>query len=213
MNNITVIDYGLNNLLSVQRALEKCGANVTISSDPKFIVESTKVVFPGIGAYPDGMNALKDLNLDSAIKTYALSGKPLLAICLGMEMLFDQSNEFRVTRGLGLISGDVVPVPGKTVDNKKLKVPHIGWSELEPTASYPKWNGTILSDIKAQESAYFVHSYMAVPKLQENLLATVKYGGNQLAAVVIQENIIGCQFHPEKSGEVGLRILKKFCDD
>jgi glutamine amidotransferase len=210
---VTIIDYGVGNLLSVQRGLEKCGASVTISSDPKVLLSSERVVFPGVGAFPDGMNALNTLNLNSVIKDFVQTGRPLLAICLGMELLFDESTEFSLTSGLALISGRVVPVPSLSPQGEKLKIPHIGWAELETTKTYQNWDKTVLSDIKPFESAYFVHSYMAVPKYEENLVSTVSYGGNNLAAVVQKDNITGCQFHPEKSGEVGLRILSRFCND
>jgi glutamine amidotransferase len=130
-----------------------------------------------------------------------------------MELLFDVSTEFSLTSGLELISGRVIPVPSLTPNGEKLKIPHIGWAELETTATHPNWDLTILSEVKPGESAYFVHSFMAVPKYEENLVSTVSYGGNKLAAVVKKNNVTGCQFHPEKSGEVGLRILKSFCDD
>lgn len=210
---VTIIDYGVGNLLSVQRGLEKCGASVLISSDPKVILGSERVVFPGVGAFPDGMGALKTLNLISVIKEFAQTERPLLAICLGMELLFDESTEFSLTSGLELISGRVIPVPSSTPKGEKLKIPHIGWAELETTDTHPNWDLTILSEVKPGESAYFVHSFMAVPKYEENLVSTVSYGGNKLAAVVKKNNVTGCQFHPEKSGEVGLRILKRFCDD
>ena len=210
---VTIIDYGVGNLLSVQRGLEKCGASVTISSDPKVLLSSERVVFPGVGAFPDGMKALNTLNLNSVIKDFVQTGRPLLAICLGMELLFDESTEFSLTSGLALISGRVVPVPSLSPQGEKLKIPHIGWAELETTKTHQNWDKTVLSDVKPFESAYFVHSYMAVPKYEENLVSTVSYGGNNLAAVVQKDNITGCQFHPEKSGEVGLRILSRFCND
>jgi glutamine amidotransferase len=210
---VTIIDYGVGNLLSVQRGLEKCGASVTISSDPKVLLSSERVVFPGVGAFPDGMNALNTLNLNSVIKDFVQTGRPLLAICLGMELLFDESTEFSLTSGLALISGRVVPVPSLSPQGEKLKIPHIGWADLKTTKTHQNWDKTVLSDIKPFESAYFVHSYMAVPKYEENLVSTVSYGGNNLAAVVQKDNITGCQFHPEKSGEVGLRILSRFCND
>jgi glutamine amidotransferase len=210
---VTIIDYGVGNLLSVQRGLEKCGAHVTISSDPKIILSSERVVFPGVGAFPDGMNALKTLNLISVIKDFVLTERPLLAICLGMELLFDDSNEFSLTPGLSLIPGRVVPVPSLTPNGEQLKIPHIGWAELETTKTHPNWDKTMLSEIKPGESVYFVHSFMAVPKNEQNLLSTVSYGGNNLAAVVQKNNVTGCQFHPEKSGEVGLRILNRFCHE
>jgi glutamine amidotransferase len=210
---VTIIDYGVGNLLSVQRGLEKCGASVTISSDPKVLLRSERVVFPGVGAFPDGMKALNTLNLNSVIKDFVQTGRPLLAICLGMELLFDESTEFSLTSGLALISGRVVPVPSLSPQGEKLKIPHTGWAELETTKTHQNWDKTVLSDVKPFESAYFVHSYMAIPKYEENLVSTVSYGGNNLAAVVQKENITGCQFHPEKSGEVGLRILSRFCND
>ena len=212
-SKVTVIDYGVGNLLSVQRGLEKCGAEVSISSDPREILNSTKVVFPGVGAFPDGMKALENLKLIPIIKEFVASKRPLLAICLGMELLFDESNEFSDTSGLGLISGKVVPIPNTGTDGIKLKIPHIGWAELQTTKKYPNWKNTVLSDINENESTYFVHSYMAVPEFEENLLSTVSYGGNRVAAVVKKDNLIGCQFHPEKSGNVGLRILNRFCND
>jgi glutamine amidotransferase len=212
-NKVTIIDYGVGNLLSVQRGLEKCESSVTISSDPKVILRSDRVVFPGVGAFPDGMSALNTMNLISVIKEFAQTERPLLAICLGMELLFDESTEFSLTTGLELISGRVIPVPSSSPNGEKLKIPHIGWAELETTKTYPNWEKTILSDVRPHESAYFVHSFMAVPKYKENLVSTVSYGGNNLAAVVQKNNVIGCQFHPEKSGEVGLRILNRFCND
>jgi glutamine amidotransferase len=130
-----------------------------------------------------------------------------------MELLFDESTEFSLTSGLALISGRVVPVPSLSHQGGKLKIPHIGWAELETTKTHQNWDKTILSNVKPFESAYFVHSYMAVPKYEENLVSSVSYGGNNLAAVVQKDNITGCQFHPEKSGEVGLRILSRFCND
>jgi glutamine amidotransferase len=130
-----------------------------------------------------------------------------------MELLFDDSNEFSLTSGLALISGRVVPVPSLTPNGEQLKIPHIGWAELETTKTHPNWDKTMLSEIKPGESVYFVHSFMAVPKNEQNLVSTVSYGGNNLAAVVQKNNVTGCQFHPEKSGEVGLRILNRFCNE
>lgn len=210
---VTIIDYGVGNLLSVQRALEKSGAEVVISSDPKKILKSSKVILPGVGAFPDGMKSLEKLGLTSVIQDYAAKNLPLLAICLGMELLFEQSSEFAPTNGLNLISGKVIPVPNRTLSGDRLRIPHIGWAKLEPAYEMNSWENTALSDVRVGSYTYFVHSYMAVPESRENLLATVSYGGHKIAAVVMKDNIIGCQFHPEKSAEVGLQILNRFCND
>ncbi len=129
-----------------------------------------------------------------------------MAICLGIELLFDESYKFSVTAGFALIPEKIIPVPSTATTGEKLKIPHIGWAELETSPSYPDWQATILSEVKPLQSVYFVHSYMAVPKFEENLVSTVTYGGNSLAAVVQKNNLIGYQFHPEKSGEVGFEF-------
>jgi glutamine amidotransferase len=207
---VTIIDYGVGNLLSVQRGFEHLGAKVLVSSDPKNILDANKVVLPGVGAFPDGMNALKKLGLISVIQDIAAERKPLLGICLGMQLLLEKSEEFENTAGLGLIPGRVVPIPKVTILDQPQKIPHTGWNSLQLSKSSINWGGTLLEDNKPGDSAYFVHSFMAEPAEQANRIAVTNYGGHKITAVIVKDQITGCQFHPEKSGEVGLKILKRF---
>jgi glutamine amidotransferase len=210
MISVVVIDYGVGNLLSVNRALAHCGARVSVTSDPAEIHAADRVVLPGVGSFPDGMAALKAHDLDLVVKKVASSGTPLLGICLGMQMLFDESEEFGVTAGLGLIPGRVVTMPTLTQAGEPQKIPHIGWNELVLPAQRKSWQGTLLADVSLGEAVYFVHSYMAVPASHTYRLADCNYGGTPIAAVVSRDNVVGCQFHPEKSGEVGLAVLRSF---
>ncbi len=207
---VTIIDYGVSNLLSVKRGLEKCGANVEISSNPKEILKASKIVFPGVGAFPNAMLALEDLNLIEVMLELVELKKPILAICLGMQLLMEQSDEFKITQGLGIIPGIVTKIPKIDSDGSNLKIPHIGWSQLVKSAKEAPWSGTILEGTGNDESVYFVHSYMVEPKDEKVRVADAIYGGNRISAVIAQEQIIGCQFHPEKSGKIGLRILENF---
>jgi glutamine amidotransferase len=210
---VVVVDYGVGNLLSVQRGLEYCGADVILTSDPCVVMAAERVVLPGVGAFSNAMKALQDRGLVSAIRRLAHKRTPLLAICLGMQLLLDESEEFGISEGLGLIPGRVVPVPGLTTSGEAQKIPHIGWSGLNLAESAASWQGTLLQDNRYEEAAYFVHSYMAVPVDSKYRLADCLYGGHRISAVIARDFITGCQFHPEKSGEVGLRILKRFCGD
>jgi glutamine amidotransferase len=210
---ITVIDYGVGNLLSVQRGFEYCGAEVVLTSDPEAVVAAERVVLPGVGAFANAMQALQELGLLRAIQAVAEQRTPLLGICLGMQLLLEESEEFGFTKGLGLISGRVVPVPTATTNGELQKVPHIGWSGLIPAESRNDWSGTLLQDNRLSGAAYFVHSFMAVPTNPQHRLADCLYGGHRIAAAIARDRITGCQFHPEKSGEVGLRILRRFCVD
>lgn len=207
---VTIIDYGVGNLLSVQRGFEHCGAKVVLTSDPEVILASQKIVLPGVGAFPNAMGALKKLDLVSVIQELARLGKPLLAICLGMQLLMDESEEFGSTAGLGLIPGRVVAVPHKTTAGDSQKIPHIGWSSLQHSNLTDNWTATLLQDNLYGDAAYFVHSFMAQPSDQRNRVADAIYGGHRISAVVTKDRITGCQFHPEKSGEVGLKILRRF---
>jgi glutamine amidotransferase len=211
MPDVTVIDYGVGNLFSVRSALEHCGAAVTITSDHSTILASPRVVLPGVGAFGDAMRELQTRGLISVVQQLAEHGTALLAICLGMELLLDESEEFGVTTGLGIIPGRVVPVPAKTVSGAAQKIPHIGWSALYPSDGSQGWQGTRLENNAAGEAVYFVHSFMAVPTDPGHRVADCVYGGHRIAAVIGRGNVVGCQFHPEKSGEVGLKILRSFC--
>ena len=158
MSEVTVIDYGVGNLLSVSRALEHCGACVTITSDPAVILNSARVVLPGVGAFADGMAALQVKGLDAVVRQVAATGTPLLGICLGMQMLMDESEEFGATPGLGLIPGRVVKIPATATTGAQHKIPHIGWSDLVLPAQRDSWQSGLLTDVEPGEAVYFVHS-------------------------------------------------------
>jgi glutamine amidotransferase len=207
---VTIVDYGAGNILSVQRGLEHCGAKVTISSDPDIIMASKKIVLPGVGAFPNAMKALTQLKLVMVIQQFAQSERPLLAICLGMQLLMDESEEFEATPGLSLIPGRVIAVPSKSVSGNSQKIPHIGWSALQNSTTRKDWSGTLLENSEEGEAAYFVHSFMSEPSDEGNRVADVMYGGHRISAVISKNQITGCQFHPEKSGEFGLTVLRNF---
>lgn len=208
--DVVVIDYGVGNLLSVSRGLEHCGAAVTVTSEAEIILAATRVVLPGVGAFANGMAELARNGLDQVVLEVASHGTPLLGICLGMQMLFDQSEEFGDTPGLGLIPGKVVTVPSTTIDGGHQKVPHIGWNALQAPEGRNNWRDSLLDKTRPGDAVYFVHSYMASPSDPADLLAECYYGGQSITACVARNNVCGTQFHPEKSGEVGLRILDSF---
>ena len=208
---VVVIDYGVGNLLSVQRGLECSGAKVILSADREQILNATHVVLPGVGAFGKAMQALQQLELIATIRNVAENKVPLLGICLGMQLLLDVSEEFGLTNGLGLIPGKVVAVPCvSAADGARHKIPHIGWNELRPVDSVGSWKQTILQDTKKGDAVYFVHSFMAEPSDPAHRLSDCLYGQQKIAAVIRRDNIYGCQFHPEKSGAVGLRMLHQF---
>jgi glutamine amidotransferase len=207
---ICVIDYGVGNLLSVQRALEHCGATVTTTADKAEILASDKIVFPGVGAFGNAMRELERRDLIHAIQEVAKRNIPLLGICLGMQLLLDESLEFGNHGGIGLIPGKVVPVPHELPAGRFLKIPHIGWNGLVPSNSGRGWEGSILDGITAGDPVYFVHSFMAAPSDEQDRLAHCVYGGHNVTAAIRRGSVTGCQFHPEKSGEIGLKILRNF---
>jgi glutamine amidotransferase len=209
-HRIAVIDYGLGNLLSVQRGLERCGATVIVTSDHETILAAPKVVLPGVGAFRNAMHELHRLGLVDVVRQLARNKIPLLGICLGMQLLLDESEEFGTTAGLGLIAGRVSPLPSHTVSGDRQQIPHIGWNALYPGRMSPDWSGTILRNNTAGDAVYFVHSFMAEPTDSVHRVADCNIGGHNVSAVIGHANIMGCQFHPEKSGEIGLKILQTF---
>ena len=204
---VTIIDYGVGNLLSVSRAFEHCGAQVTVSSDLQHIENAERLVLPGVGAFKDAMLSLEKKGLAGPIKKFVLTERPFLGICLGMQMLFDSSEEFGEYSGLGFVSGKVVAISKQDIDHRPQKIPNISWCELFEKSS---WQDTILKQLDEEDAVYFVHSYEAKPLDDKNILAVYHYGGREIVAAVKQDNIYGCQFHPEKSGEVGLKIISNF---
>ena len=207
---VTVIDYGLSNLLSVRHALEHFGAQVELTGDPAAVLAAKALVLPGVGAFRDGMQGLEKLGLIEPIRQKAAQGTPLLGICLGMQMLFDQSEEFGSWQGLGLIPGQVVRIPDQAADGTHQKVPHIGWEGLLPAGRRSDFSGSILSGIQPGDECYFIHSYEAKPANDADRLADAVYGGRHVCAAVARGNVIGTQFHPEKSGPVGLAIIQGY---
>ena len=212
-NIVTIIDYGVGNLLSVQRGLEHCGARVILTADPQKILSANRVVLPGVGAFASAMDTLKEMGLVEILKELAQRKTPLLGICLGMQLLLEGSDEFGLTSGLGLIPGRVEAIPDRTLSGEIQKIPHIGWSAIQPSNEKKEWEHYLLQDNEPGEAAYFVHSFMAVPKYPEHRIADCFYGDHRIAAIIALDKIMGCQFHPEKSGEVGLKILRRFCID
>ncbi len=200
---IAIIDYGVGNLFSLSSSLRAIGFDAVVTGDAETIKKADKLILPGVGAFADAIAKLRSTGLDRQILSEVAQGKKLLGICLGMQMLFDKSYEYGVHTGLGLISGEVIPMEG-TID-PALKIPHIGWNSLDFQKDTP-----LFKYIQDGDFVYFVHSYYAAG-CQSAVIATTQYG-KPLTAAVAQENVFGCQFHPEKSGDVGLKILKAFCE-
>jgi len=200
---IAIIDYGVGNLFSLVSSLKAVGADAIITSDAEKIKNADKLILPGVGAFGDAADKLKKSGLFEIVINEANNGKPLLGICLGMQLLFEKSYEYGTHEGLGLIEGSVVPMMGRLPQN--LKIPHIGWNALHFKNESP-----IFKYLNDGDCVYFVHSFYAETEAR-NLIATTEYG-NEITAAVQKGNIYGCQFHPEKSGNVGLNILKAFCE-
>ena len=200
---IAIIDYGVGNLFSLCSSLERIGAQAVVTSDPEVIRKARKLILPGVGAFADAAQKLRHSGLDKLIKEEVSRGKEIMGICLGMQLLFEKSYEFGEHQGLGLLKGSVIPMEG-TIP-AQLKIPHIGWNALHFCKG-----SKLLRYIKDGDCVYFVHSYYA-SDCDESVIATAEYG-KELTAAVQQGNVMGCQFHPEKSGEVGLKILRAFCE-
>lgn len=194
---IAIIDYGMGNLHSVSKAVERLGYEFIITGDADTIMRADGVILPGVGAFGDAMQHLQETGLDVVTQSYAASGKPLLGICLGMQLLFEQSAEFGVHQGLGLLQGEVVRFQGD------FKIPHMGWNKLQFLQPSP-----IFHELE-EGHVYFVHSYHVLPKDASQLLATGDYNG-PVTAIVAKDNVYGMQFHPEKSGSLGMQLLQNF---
>ena len=199
---VCIIDYGVGNLYSLKSSFEKIGADIVVSNDENVISRANKIVLPGVGAFEDAANKLENSGLKNVLVKEKDKGKPILGICLGMQLLFDTSYEYGVHKGLGFIHGDVVPIANVIPD--EFKIPHIGWNALK----FEK-DSKLFKYIKNGDYVYFVHSYYA--SKCSDITAVSEYVAN-LTASVEKDNIFGCQFHPEKSGNVGLNILRAFCE-
>lgn len=208
--DVAIIDYGVGNLFSVQRAFEHCGARVLVSNEPEQLMSAPRLVLPGVGAFADGMRSLSSSGLDKVVNEFAMTGKPLLGICLGMQMLASVSEEFGFYNGLDIIPGRVSKIPDTTIDNEPHKIPHIGWEGLFKPESIDTWDKTLLHGLSEGDAIYLVHSYFMRLDDDAYRLADCKYNGRLISAVIQKENVYGTQFHPEKSGEVGLKIIRNF---
>lgn len=199
---IAVIDYGVGNLFSLCSSLKSIGAQVAVTSDPAVIEAADKVILPGVGAFGDAVKKLRDSGLYDVLRMQAAAGREIMGICLGMQLLFEKSYEYGEHEGLGLLKGEVVPMEGRIPQG--LKIPHIGWNGL-----HFRRESRLLKYVKENDCVYFVHSFYA-ENCEDSLIATAEYG-RELTAAVERGNVMGCQFHPEKSGKVGLAILRAFC--
>ena len=199
---ITIVDYGLGNLFNVVRSFERLNADITLTSDPKKLKTAEKVVLPGVGAFAAGMKGLYHYELSDAILEYAKLERPLLGICLGMQLLMESSEEHFVSPGLSMIEG----VVDKLKSNQEFKTPHIGWNRLVVKQN----SSPILKNLNDNTFMYFVHSYVVREKNKKLLVAETLYGEDKFCSVIQKNNIYGCQFHPERSGAVGLKLLENF---
>ena len=200
---VAIIDYGVGNLFSLQSSFAAIGEDAAVTADPDVIRAADRVILPGVGAFEDAARKLRESGLDQVVRAEAAAGKPLMGICLGMQMLFERSYEYGVHDGLGLLKGEIRPIAERIGEG--LKIPQMGWNALQMKKASP-----ILKYNREGDYVYFVHSYSAAD-CDESLLATVEYGA-ELTACVGLGNVFGCQFHPEKSGSVGLKILRAFCE-
>ena len=200
---IAIVDYGVGNLFSLQSSFKKIGADAVVTADEKVLNNAEKIILPGVGAFADATEKLSKSGLGEALKKQVATGKYVMGICLGMQLLFEKSFEYGEHAGLGLLKGNIVPMQGYIQEG--LKIPHIGWNALHFTREH-----FLFKYLREGDHAYFVHSYFA-KDCQESLIAEVEYD-KLLTAAVAKENVLGCQFHPEKSGDVGLNILRAFCE-
>lgn len=207
-NTIAIVDYGVGNLYNLERALRAQGANVVVSEEASVIAAADGIVLPGVGAFASGMRGLDVRGLVLVIQEAATRNVPMLGICLGAQLFLSEGREFGVHQGLGLIPGVVVPL---NVKNPGTKIPHIGWNGLSiPTADAHAWQDSILRSMQPEDQVYFVHSFVMEPRDASHCLAMTSYGGASFCSAIRSGSIVGCQFHPEKSGAVGLGILGNF---
>ena len=201
---LAIIDYGVGNLFSLKSSFAAIGVEAVVTSDPDVIASADRIILPGVGAFGDAAAKLRESGLDLVVKAEAAKGKPLMGICLGMQLLFERGFEYGEHEGLGLIKGEIRPIAD--VIPKDLKIPHIGWNALRFRGAL----SPIFKYINEGDCVYFVHSFYGAD-CADSVIADAEYG-EYLTAAVARDNVFGCQFHPEKSGDVGLKILKAFCE-
>lgn len=210
---IGIVDYGLGNLFGVQRALTAVGGQGTISKDPAELLDADKLILPGVGAFGAGMANLKTNDLVGVLSEFRQSGRPILGICLGMQLLLTESEENGIHQGLDFIPGKVVKFSSAKEGLEQVKIPQVSWNGIEPPADEPdKWAGTPLDGLTVGDCFYFVHSYYVDVQQPADCLAETQYGVNRFCSVVKRDNVIGYQFHPELSAASGLGLLKNFVE-
>lgn len=200
----------MGNIKSVIRGIEQVGATAILSDGPESIRNADRVILPGVGSFEEGMKELRKREIDEALREFINTERPFLGICLGMQMLFNESEEHGMHEGLGVISGSVVKIPSNEAGTIKRKIPHIGWAPLQRPNYLKNWNQSVLEKTQEGDYFYFVHSFMVVPDDNKCVLSQCVYEGLTITASVQKDNITGCQFHPEKSGESGLKVLDRF---
>ena len=212
---VAVIDYSLGNLASIHHALTTAGISARLTDDPEIINKAAAVILPGIGAFKKAIQELEKRNLQTALQSYVKSGRPLIGICLGMQLLFNSSDEFGSHKGLGFIPGHVSrfprsPLDRKTSDFRSFKVPQVGWNTISPETGAPpnSWQNTLLNGVPDNAFMYFMHSYYVTPADKNVTLSVTEYAGIRYCSSVAFENVFGFQFHPERSGEQGLMIYR-----
>lgn len=210
MKSLTIVDYGIGNLLSVSRAFHHFDAKINFASTAEDVLAADRLVLPGVGAFADGMKELESRHLTKAIQHYISFQRPMLGICLGMQLMLSNSEEFGNCEGLNLIPGWVKPVPSTGLDGVSHKIPHIGWNEIRKSPTGVTWKGSIFDEVPEESAVFFVHSYMAVTDDPKHTLAVCDYDGRTITAAIHRDTLFGCQFHPEKSGEIGLKVIKTF---
>lgn len=223
---VVVIDYGMGNLFSVERAVSRAGGHAVFTRDPADLSATQRIIVPGVGSFGDGMANLVSRGFDEALRESSAAGRPVLGICLGMQLMFGTGEEFGVRPGLGLVPGGVVRFDDPEPDGPRFKIPHVGWSAIVPPGDHvpeaddgleetgaPQWAGTPLAGLPSGSFVYFVHSYIAVPDSPDDILSETEYGCQRFCSAIRRGSVYGCQFHPELSGEAGLTIMRNFLND
>jgi imidazole glycerol-phosphate synthase subunit HisH len=204
---VAIVDFGMGNLFSIQNACRVAGIDAIVTSSAKEVADAGAAILPGVGAFGDAMATLRREGLDKAVKELADSGRPLLGLCLGMQLLMSESSEFGRHDGLGIVEGDVGGLSEAVFEGRRLKVPHIGWNAIR---FYRDRKGTVLEGLPNRTSMYFVHSFYVRPRHPNAVLTVTRFGDFEFCSSLQQGNVFGCQFHPERSGSVGLRVFQTF---
>ena len=211
---VAIVDYGTGNLFNVRRACQHVGLPAELTADPEAILTADAIILPGVGAMPHAMRALRESGLADALREAVARGTPFLGVCLGMQLLMGHGSEFEEHQGLGLIPGSVVRFPVRNASGESLKVPHIGWDAVRRNAAVDgPWEETPLEGLGDGVFMYFVHSYVVVPDDPSVIIATTDYSGVEFCSALRHENVVGCQFHPERSGRDGLALYARFARD